>query len=284
MPRHRQERGRRRRAQRGEGGSWRSVLPGRRGSSGPSGASGISEASGPSRASGPSGSGERHAPGGTRGPGGAHGRRRRKPARGSCRQRFRLVRSLLLTPWFAAGAGIVIAAAVAVGSPAALTYSQAGPSVPCSASCRGPAPSGPAWPPRALAWRSTSPAGTGAARPRPPAPPGAAKSGGGAGYQVGYQVIGHRRRAFIAIITMPGDLKPGTWSLAFVFPSARVERVWGALWQPSGNGKGGTALGPVQWAARPPGAAGARQFLVLAKGASKTPSSCTLNGVSCSFG
>src|SRR5580700_5078411 len=282
MPRHRRERGRTRRAQRGEGGSWRGVLSGRRGPSGPSGASGISEASGPSTASGRT---RASAAGGTRGPGGAHGRRRRKPARGSCRQRFRLVRSLLLTPWFAAGAGIVIAAAVAVGSPAALTYSQAGPSVHCSVgSCAGPAPQRPdvatASPGVALKVgghrRGASSAGS--------APSRAATSGGGAGYQLGYQVIGHRRRGFIAIITMPGDLRPGAWSLAFVFASARVERVWGALWQPSGDGSGGTALGPVQWAARPPGAAGARQFLILARGASKTPSNCTLNGVSCSFG
>jgi hypothetical protein len=285
MPRHRRERGRSRRALRGEGGSWRGVLSGRRAPGGPNGASGISKASGPSGASAAGGPGGASAPGGSRRPGGVHGRRRSKPARGSCRQRFRLVRSLLLTPWFAAGAGIVIAAAVAVGSPAALTYSQAGPSVHCSVgSCAGPAPQRPdvatASPGVVLKVgghrRGAASAGS--------APPRAAKSGGGAGYQLGYQVIGHRRRGFIAIITMPGDLRPGTWSLAFVFASARVERVWGALWQPSGDGKGGTALGPVQWVGRPPGAAGARQLLVLAKGASKTPSSCTLNGVSCSFG
>src|SRR5580692_13124448 len=236
MPRHRRERGRTRRAQRGEGGSWRGVLSGRRGPSGPSGASGISEASGPSTASGPS---RASAAGGTRGPGGVHGRRRSKPARGSCRQRFRLVRSLLLTPWFAAGAGIVIAAAVAVGSPAALTYSQAGPSVHCSVgSCAGPAPQRPdvatASPGVVLKVgghrRAAASAGT--------APPRAAKSGGGAGYQLGYQMIGHRRRGCIAIITMHGESSPGTWSLAFVFASARVERVWGALWQPSGDGNG----------------------------------------------
>ena len=193
------------------------------------------------------------------------------------------MRSLLLTPWFAAGAGIVIAAAVAVGSPAALTYSQAGPSVPCSASCTGSAPQRPgvatASPGVALKVpgghrRGAAPAGSAPARAAKP----------GAGYQLGYQVIGHRRRGFIAIITMPGNLKPANWSLAFAFSSARVERVWGALWQPTGDGKGGTALGPTQWAGRPPGQAGARQLLVLARGTSKTPSNCTLNGVSCSFG
>jgi hypothetical protein len=189
----------------------------------------------------------------------------------------------MLTPWFAAGAGIVIAAAVAVGSPAALTYSQAGPSVPCSASCTGTAPQRPdvATASPGVALKVSGGHGRGAASAGS-ALPGAAKSGAGA--QIGYQVIGHRHRAFIAIITVPGDLKPGTWSLAFAFSTARVERVWGALWQPAANGAGGTAFGPTQWAGRPPGAAGARQFLILAKGTSKTPSTCTLDGVSCSFG
>src|SRR5260370_11042966 len=38
------------------------------------------------------------------------------------RPRRRLARSLLATPWFAAGAGIVIAAVLAADPPAALTY------------------------------------------------------------------------------------------------------------------------------------------------------------------
>jgi hypothetical protein len=215
-----------------------------------------------------------------------HGRRRSKPARGSCRQRFRLARSLMLTPWFAAGAGIVIAAAVAVGSPAALTYSPASPGVRCSVSpCAGPAPDRPdvatASPGVVLQVQGGQPRGVGAARSGPPR---SRKAGGGAGYQVGYQVIGARRRGFVAIITMPGDLTPGSWSLAFAFPSARVDRVWGARWQASGNGEGGTALGPMQWIAHAPGAPGARQFVVLASGAPTAPSSCRLNGVSCSFG
>src|SRR5260370_24345978 len=52
------------------------------------------------------------------------------------RPRRRLARSLLATPWFAAGAGIVIAAVLAVDSPAALPY---GPTFPRS---RRPAPRG----------------------------------------------------------------------------------------------------------------------------------------------
>ena len=57
------------------------------------------------------------------------------------RRQLRLVRSLLLTPWFAAGAGVVIAAALAVDSPAALTYAPNSPGLRCAASgCVRPSP------------------------------------------------------------------------------------------------------------------------------------------------
>jgi Cellulose binding domain len=192
----------------------------------------------------------------------------------------------MLTPWFAAGAGIVIAAAVAVGSPAALTYSPSGPGVRCSvSSCTGPAPDRPdvatASPGVVLQVQGGQPRRAAAGRSGPPR---SAKPGGGAGYLVGYQVIGARRHGFVAIITMPGDLMPGSWSLAFAFPSARVDRVWGALWQASGNGQGGTALGPMRWTGHHPGGPGGRQFVVLASGTPTAPSSCRLNGIRCSFG
>jgi hypothetical protein len=245
MPRHRRERGHRRRALGREGGSWRSALFGR---PEPGGRPGVSGASG---------------------------------------QRFRLARSLLLTPWFAAGAGIVIAAAVAVDSPAVLTYSPSGPGVHCSVShCVGPSPDhepdvATATPGVVLKAPGSHQHGAAEAGS---VPTRAAQAGAGAGYLVGYQVIRRRRHGFVAIISMPGDLKPGFWSLEFAFPSARVDRVWGALWRASGNGQGGTALGPVQWTGQPPRAPDAGQLVVLASGTPTAPSSCTLDGVSCSFG
>src|SRR5260370_34159940 len=47
------------------------------------------------------------------------------------RSRLRLARSLLATPWFAAGAGIMIAAVLAVDSPTALTYGPTFPGPRC---------------------------------------------------------------------------------------------------------------------------------------------------------
>jgi hypothetical protein len=298
MPRHRQERGRTRRALRREGGSWRSALSGRIAAKGLSGASGVNEASesgglsgtsatsGPGRTAETSGSGrvgETSGSGETRGPGGAHGRQRSKTARGSCRQRVRLARSLLLTPWFAAGAGIVIAAAVAVGSPAALTYSPSSPVLRCSQSgCGSPAPDRPDVATASPGVALKVGGGHGHAAAARSAPSRAAKAGGRARYRVGYQVIMQRRRRFVALITMPSDLTPGSWRLAFAFPSARVKQVWGAQWQPLADGEGGTALG--QWAGDPLGWPAAGQLVVMGSGAPTAPTSCRLNGAECSFG
>ncbi len=180
----------------------------------------------------------------------------------------------------------MIAAAVAVDSPAVLTYSPSGPGVRCTVNrCESPAPDrvpdvATASPGVALKTPGGQPHGASAAR----SGPSGAGQAGTASSRVGYRVIRHRRRGFVAMITMPSDLKPGSWSLAFAFPSARVDRVWGALWQASGNGRGGTAFGPLRPTGHPPGAPDARQLLVVASGTPTAPSSCRLDGISCSFG
>jgi hypothetical protein len=208
-------------------------------------------------------------------------------ARASGRQPLRLVRLLVATPWFAAGAGMVIAAAVALDSPAALTYGPAAPGVHCSADgCAGPVPShgpGVATGSPGVPFRDPGVTQGGAAAANSGAP-GSAEAGNAAGYEVGYQILKRSGPGFVAIITMPGGLKPGLWSLEFAFPAARVERVWGARWKPSGNGQAGTAVGPWQWRGHAPHVPDAHQLTVLATGTPSTPSSCRIDGVSCSFG
>ena len=200
-----------------------------------------------------------------------------------------------MTPWFAAGAGIVIAAALAVNTPTALTYGPSGPGGLCTThGCTGPR------------------------RPQPPqvatASPGVAIRDPGAGAQgagaapdqpgvttmnaeLGYQIVGHSGRGFIAVITMPGAGKTG-WSLQFEFSGARIRNVMGARWHPSRDGAGGTADGPLPDRKQPsrasgPGQSGtsagphtpdADQMVVVATGRPETPSSCTLDGLSCHFG
>jgi cellulose binding protein with CBM2 domain len=259
MPRHRKERRRRQGALRGEGGPLRSVLAAFQPRHAASHASGR-----PPRAAGRAG-----APA-------------REPA--TCRGRLALARSLMVTPWFAAGAGIVIAAALAVDSPAALTYVPTDPGVRCPVSgCTGGVPGhGPAV--AAATPGVPLPAGSG---PRIGADPAGPASQGGAGpaYQAGYQVVRRWSSGFLASITMPANMRLGPWSLQLAFPSAHVDRVWGARWQPSGNGDAGTATG--SWPGPGRGRGGGAddgQVVISATGTATTPSACRLDGVSCRFG
>jgi len=237
-----------------EGGSWRSVLSG----------SVLSGILAPAR-------GARRAPRRPPGPGDD-----RAAARGPGRPRLRLARSLMVTPWFAASAGIVIAVALAVDSPAALIYVPNGPAGRCSANgCSGAASS----PPGVTANVPGVQLKTGTA-PQAGQPGGPGH--GHAAYQLGYQVVRSGQGGFVAVITLPADLKPGAWSLRFGFPSARVDRVWGARWLPSGRGRAGTATGSWRPHGDAPGDHG-RQLTVLAVGTPTLPSGCRLDGVSCGF-
>jgi len=190
-----------------------------------------------------------------------------------------------VTPWFAAGAGIVIAAALAVDSPTALTYAPNEPVTHCPASgCVGPTPSrqpdvATATPGVRLKTGGAAPAGRGRSHPAR------------AVQRLGYQIVGRWRSGFLAVITVPGDTEPGSWRLQFAFPSARVDQVWGAQWRSSGDGDAGTATGPWRKGDRPAdtGAPGGRQIddhqvMVFATGTPTVPSGCRLDGVSCSFG
>jgi hypothetical protein len=264
MPRHRKERAPRHRALRRESGSPRSV-PG-----------GVSRA----RRSG-------------WGPAAAWAAARRVTLSPALRSRFRLARSLLVTPWFAAGAGIVIAAALAVNTPTALTYGPTGPGGLCvTHSCTGerraqPPQEATATPGVAIKAPDADAKGAGSA----PAPPGVTEMSA----ELGYRIVRHRGW-FTAVITMRGGGKTG-WSLQFAFPAAHVRRVMGARWLPSRDGAGGTAIRPAprgdrSSAGSDPGEPGTPvqsgppdpdQMVVIATGKPQIPSSCTLDGISCHF-
>ena len=163
-------------------------------------------------------------------------------SRVAVRSRLRLARSLLVTPWFAAGAGIVIAAALAVNTPTALTYGPTGPGGLCTThSCTGsrrpqPPQVATASPGVAIRDPSADAKGGGAA----PDPPGVTEMNA----ELSYQICWRSGRGFTALITMPGAGKTG-WSLQFAFPGAHVRHVMGARWHPSRDGAGGTAIRPA---------------------------------------
>jgi hypothetical protein len=198
------------------------------------------------------------------------------------RPRQHLARSLLATPWFAAGAGIVIAAVLAVESPTALTYGPTFPVEQCPVQgCGGSAghPAGQpatATPGVALKAPGHQMKGGGTARRR-------GRSARGA--RLAYKIVRQWSSGFLAQITLPAAAKSGSWSLRFAFSSAHVDHVWGARWEPSGNGDGGTAYGPTRssgdfWG---DGSIDPGQLMVSVSGTPQAPSECALDGASCRF-
>ena len=139
------------------------------------------------------------------------------------RSRFRLARSLLVTPWFAAGAGIVIAAALAVNTPTALTYGPTGPGGLCvTHSCTGERRAQPpqvATATPGVAIKAPDADAKGAGGPAP-SPHGVTEMSD----ELGFQIVRDRGSGFTAVITMRGGAKTG-WSLQFAFPAAHVRRV-----------------------------------------------------------
>jgi hypothetical protein len=212
------------------------------------------------------------------GSGPALGHHRRAFAPHSRRPRLRLARTLLATPWFAAGAGIVIAAVLAVDSPTALTYGPTFPIERCPVHGCGPTgqPGQPA----------TATPGVALGSPGLKMKGGATAHGDRPGpVLLGYQIVRRWSSGFLALITIPGAGRTDRWSLWLVYATAHVDRVWGARWQPSGDGDGGTADGSPDRPrhSRWDRALRADQVLVSASGAPQAPSGCALDGTNCGF-
>jgi hypothetical protein len=199
------------------------------------------------------------------------------------------MRGLLVTPWFAAGVGILIAAALALATPrhAVLSYGPVDPGIPCKLPrCASPAPrhgpgslatAKPGVPlQQPLIRRTTAVPTVVAARPsatpRPASP---------AEIAVHYAVIRHSRGTFLAVITVQSSRKLGSWTLGFVIPGARISDVWGGKWQPSASGSGGVASGqPWPWARSGPGTA---RIVIFATGRPRVPVGCMFDGEGCVF-
>jgi hypothetical protein len=208
----------------------------------------------------------------------------RAAASPASRPRQHLARSLLATPWFAAGAGIVIAAVLAVETPTALTYGPTFPVEQCPVHGCGGNTGHPAGQP------ATATPGVALKDP------GLRMKGGttarsrrrgrtARGVLLTYQIVRQWSSGFLAQIILPDAARSGDWSLRFAFPAAHVDRVWGARWEPSGNGDGGTAYGRARqsedfWR---DGGSDPGRLMVSASGTPQAPSDCALDGARCRF-
>jgi hypothetical protein len=230
------------------------------------------------------------------------------------------VRGLLVTPWFAAGAGFVIAAALALNSPhTVLTYR---PSTTKCHTCTRPGSLATAKP--GVQLKPVKPA-----HPDPKTGTATHSPAGSAGPEVGYRVVEQGNGAFAAIITVPAAQARHGWSLRLEFPGRRILQVSGAQWQPAADGDSGMASEQASWPGRhgwpghsrspvhpgsgPSGGPGqsapsgqlrrsgqrarsgshghpgqriqhGRRFLVTVQGNPVAPAGCVLNRTSCHFG
>lgn len=202
------------------------------------------------------------------------------------------MRMLVVTPQFAAGAGIVIAAMLAVDVPhASLTYGPNPPVRECAehACTSKAAPGGLATAKPSIKLktprRRASQAGTAgtAGTTGSAAPAGTTGTGGGSQPQVAieYRTIRVSQSGFVSMITIKGRRNLGTWTLTFTFSGAQVQRVWGAAWQPDSNADGGVLTGqPWPW---PGQKASAARIVIFASGSPARPASCSFDGAGCSF-
>ncbi len=192
---------------------------------------------------------------------------------------------LMVTPQFAAGAGIVIAAMLAVDAPhAALTYGPNPLVRKCAAAaCSTPSPApGLATAQPSIKFQAPRPrvGASAAAATTPAAVPPARPSRPQA--VIEYRTIRTFGTGFIAMITIRSDGKPGAWSLMLTFADAEVQHVLGADWQPDSSGDGGVATAqPWPWPGPKPGTS---RVVIFASGRSSTPTSCSFDGGSCRFG
>jgi hypothetical protein len=184
--------------------------------------------------------------------------------------RSRRMRGLLVTPWFAAGAGFVIAAALSLNSPRTiLTFRpNNAPSQSKCGDCQSPE-SAPTSKP-GVQIRSVNPAAIGGM--------------GGSGPVVPIQLGSELNGVFSVTFTLPPSQVGNGWKLRFALPGREITQVIGAPhWQPDAAYDGGVAAGPAHsgQVSTTPVAVG---FTVWVTGSPVDPVDCQLNGHPCHFG
>jgi hypothetical protein len=213
------------------------------------------------------------------------------------------VRRLMVTPTFAAGLGVLVAAGLAANMPrTVLHFSSPVPGIQCSAGvCATEEPNSgtlaSARPGVHISSPGTSGAAAGSRADRRGADPGRS-SGSAARVTVTYQVTHEWPGGFIDQISITGmNAQRSSWSLALGYPGARVTNVQGAQWQATSPDAGVAEGYPEPQAGDPgkpsgPGGDGGQhgqpgssqvQFTVVLDGSPMAPVGCDFDGNPCTF-
>ena len=194
----------------------------------------------------------------------------------------RATRRLMVTPWFAVAAGIVVATGVFMYSPhASLQFPVGkGGEQPCQ-------------PPECASTQQPS------VRNSAPMLP----AGGSVGRvlmnpprKVTWRVIWQSQGRIFILIRISGKRLPKTWRLKFDMPGVVITGVQGARWQPAGSSAGTAswpAIGAPGQTAGPDGAGyqygsarwyePGRSFVVVGTGGQVSPTYCFFNKATCTF-
>jgi hypothetical protein len=230
----------------------------------------------------------------TRPPAGPNGRPR--VVRGAAR-------SLLVTPWFAAGTGFVIAVGLWIYSPhTELKFPDSAPlySLCQSKGCKNDSPGTGGGLPFASA--PGEKINGSQARTRGTAKPDVVTHAAVAGLKFKFTILWQQGQRFGAYVTVSGRSVPSSWRLSFAIPGARIDEVSGASWRPAASGDGGTASAP-SWQYGGSGAGygsgnGADgnandeqshgdmpviSFSFTGTGSVATPTTCSFDGSACKF-
>jgi hypothetical protein len=222
------------------------------------------------------------------------------PASGLAGKHPVVARGLLMTPWFAAATGFVIAASLWIYSPhPQLTFPAIAigkvPRVPCDSSgCRSQADQQGAG---SLAIKS----GERATQQQKSAAPAKTSTRDRAstvasGFTFGYVAQRTANGNFWLTVTVAGKHPIKDWQLAFVLPGAHIQSVYGADWHAAGGDRGIASPftgdpGQQHGGPRAPGDYGQGGaddqlrvfFTVLASGTPVGPADCSFDGASCTF-
>jgi Cellulose binding domain len=196
------------------------------------------------------------------------------------------VRRVVVTPTFAAGLGVVIAAAMSY--PMTRTVISYGGTPPVGGSrcqvtdCGTGAADGNGSLATASPGSQLAPPTPAATHPDPSAP---ATSGGGTAASsprpaMQYQTLRQWQSGFIGqvTITVPGGAPDG-WQLRLSYQSASIIGVWGGHWSPSGDHT--VLVTPESGSTGGHGGGDSVQVILAVDGMPGPPSGCTFNGRAC---
>jgi len=194
------------------------------------------------------------------------------------------VRRVVVTPTFAAGLGVVIAAGMAYPmTKTVISYGGAPPAGGGScltAGCVGDGSGELATARPGQRLESPPPAATSPDPSAAPAPSGGGTVAAGPPPVMQYQTLRQWQSGFFGQVTITGGggSAQANWRLHLSYDSARIIGVWGGKWTASGDHS--VVVTPESG----DGASGSVQVVLAVSGQAGPPSGCTFNGRTCQMG